>query len=76
MSKAVRGTIELTPYDTQVQKREMLNMLTEQALADARDCDSCHYLKGVRQHRTLLEQPQALHTGSCTQQGRWDAGTC
>ncbi|KAA6425503.1 MAG: hypothetical protein FRX49_04401 [Trebouxia sp. A1-2] len=55
---------ELTPYVTQVQKREMLNTLTEEALADARDCDNRHYLKGVQQHRTPQEQPQALHTGS------------
>ncbi len=33
MGRAVSGTSELTlSYDTQVQKREMLNMLTEQAL--------------------------------------------
>ena len=51
-------------------------MLTEQALVDAHDCDNRHYLKGVQQHRSLQEQPQAQHTGSCTQQGRWDAGTC
>ena len=55
---------------------EMLNMLTEQALVHAHDRDKCHYLKGVQQHRRLQEQPRAQHTGSCTQQGQWDGGTC
>jgi len=112
----VSGTSELNPYDTQVQKREMLRMLIQQELkhlhnvethlycpqtflyldfqcrddvsewkqtfrdreelADAYDCNICLYLKGVQQHRRPQEQPQALHTGSCTQQGRWGAGTC